>query len=253
MITNLLKNTRRNTALLINSNRLHYSLCLINQPANNIKLAVVHFLIDGLFSDQPMICIECGKDAGKPQRKIMCQSCGQKIDKYLHTNYAYRFIDCIVLRDQVFRHLFLNQELSLYRFLCAIGSQVLPHLFLYYSRLSVTRMSLEADEIDLHLEDPAFQICALILYILLVYIFFRSLSMIMIAFCICSSSFFSLFKIIFVLWKYQKVHFYVALEILNCCSNICALKCFEKDYFKVYATVMVSKIASYTLMMHIFD
>jgi len=199
-----------------------------------------------------MICIECGNHCNS-LKKVLCQFCGKKVDKYAQTSDTYKFIDCLLLKDQVLRHLLLNQEINSLRIASAAGWQLLPHLFLYYSGLAISKVSIETVEVDLLIANPIFQMAALGLYILFTHLLLSGIGLRNLAFVICASSFFSFFKVIFVLWEYQDVQFYAALEILNCCSNVCALKCFESDHFKACFAVLISKVASYVLVLYIFQ
>lgn len=201
-----------------------------------------------------MFCIECKKEnEDSEHRKILCKFCGRKMDKYTQTNDTLKYIDCLLLKDQVFRHYLNNHKIDLGRLVYIYIWQLIPTIMLRFSNTGISKMQIEELEVDFHLDSIIFQSASQGLYILLLYILLHNIPFLKLMYSIHFSSFYNLFKIIFAVWEYREIQFYVILEILNCCSNVCALKCFDEEHLRICSTVLVSKIVSYGILMYMFN
>ncbi|KAM0680405.1 sterol homeostasis protein [Glugoides intestinalis] len=201
-----------------------------------------------------MFCIECkGFVNDLKNKKVMCKYCGKKIDKYMQLNNTYKLIDCLLLKDQVFRHFILNNKNTTYSIFEQLGIHFSVLLIIKLSNLRITKVFFKGFYLDLQFESPMFQIFSFVVYILLLNIFTHRIRFSTLLFCILFSSFFNIFKIIFSFWQYNDIQYYLIIEILNCCSNICALKCFDNSHLKLCWFVILSKLASFILTKGVFN
>ncbi|ELA41995.1 uncharacterized protein VICG_01012 [Vittaforma corneae ATCC 50505] len=201
-----------------------------------------------------MFCVECRRrSVDSENKKIICTFCGKKIDKYTQANDTFKHIDCLLLKDQVFRHYLINHKITLDRFVCIYIWQLIPNILLHFSNVSISKMQIEELEVNLYFGNVLFQVTSQAFYTLLLYTLLGSVPFFKLLYSIHFSSFYNLFKIVFAVWEYKEIQFYAILEILNCCSNVCALKCFDEDHLKICSTVLISKIASYGILVYIFN
>lgn len=195
-----------------------------------------------------MFCIECkGSADDSNHKKIMCKLCGKKIDKYTQLNNTYSIIDCLLLKDQVFRHFILNNKNTTDGIFQLLIIHFSVLLVIKLSNLRISKVIIKDLYLDLQIESPMFQILCFTTYLAILSLFLSRIGAAKLLFCILFSSFFSIFKVIFALWQYKDIQYYLIVEILNCCSNICALKCFDNNHLKICILVMLSKIASFIL------
>lgn len=198
----------------------------------------------------PMFCIECENQ--NQNKKFLCKFCGKKTDKYLYTSNTYKFIDCILLKDQVYRHFILNHKINIESLFYTAILYFLPNILIFFSNIKISKLELDDLLIDFHFDNIIFQVFNQILYLFILIVIFKNISKDLLIYSICFSSFFSFFKIFFIIWECQDVQFYVILDILNCCSNVCALKCFQKNPMYICMVVLGSKIFSYIILGYFF-
>jgi hypothetical protein len=199
-----------------------------------------------------MFCIECKKEnANFENKKILCLFCGKKVDKYIQTNDTYKILDCFLLKQPIFRHYLCNSMLGPSDLLLTLFFQHLSDFLLYFSNTKISKLEIDNIKIGFHFENITFRIICQFLYILFIKISFYNIPFIKLLHAIYFSSFFNYLKIIFAIWEYKDVQYYIILEILNCCSNICALKCYEDNHLKTCFTIIISKILSYAILMYI--
>lgn len=189
-----------------------------------------------------MFCVECSKQVDTCLgKKILCKFCGMKYDKYNQTNDTYKFIDCLLLKEPVFRHYTLNKPANFERLFFLISIQIGVLFSIQLSNLKISTMLIRGIEYDMMFDRILTQTISQLIYILILHLLLRNIGFLKIAYCILFSSFFNLFKVLFVLWQYRDVQYYMIIETLNCCSNICALKSFSNNHPKICFVVIVSK------------
>lgn len=185
-----------------------------------------------------MICVECREPASDHgTTKTLCIHCNRRIDRYAQTSDTHRYVDCLLLKDQVFRHYLLNTEITPSRYLKVSLLQLVSMMVLQVP----TGIPKSGSALGLHFTELKVQLLITPLYILLLGTAFRSVGWYKITFIVLFSSFFSYFRIVFVLWEYRDPQYHAVLELLNCCANITALKCFDSHRLKVLLFVLLSR------------
>lgn len=158
----------------------------------------------------------------------MCHSCGKKLDKYMQANDALKHIDILLLKEQVFNHELLNVEITSLRYA--------KFLLLYILTKLVVPCNFKR------------QILKDLFYILFLKVSLARIRFFNLSFAIFFSSFFSYFKIVFMFLNYEHAAYDRILEFLDFCSNVCAIKSLEKNYFTIFSGFILSKMLALALL-----
>ena len=185
-----------------------------------------------------MFCIECNKESKHCKQSTLCEFCCKKMDKYETTSQTYIFVDLILLKRTVFRHFLLNQKITFTRFLRIFILQLIIHHIFVDSSFNKTP--------HLYLKSILLEITYILLVNLTLH-FKSKMTFYKAIFVILFSSFFNYFKILMVLWDYNRHEYYFIVETLNCCSNIVALKIYEPNQILIIFTVLISKVVSHLI------
>lgn len=193
-----------------------------------------------------MICVECRESENSHRRAgTLCATCNKTIDRYAQACETYRYIDCLLLKDQVFRHYLLNIGITPSRYLKIVLLQLVSTIVLQIPSGSLVPSSASC------LTELQAQVLITLLYVCLLCAIFRSIGWYKIAFAVLFSSFFNYFRIIFVLWEYRDPQYHAVLELLNCCANITALKCFNSHRLKVLLAVLFSRAICWLVVLRL--
>ena len=194
-----------------------------------------------------MICVECkSKVPIENTKKIHCLKCNYKIDKYSQTSLTLQYIDCLLLKPQIYAHFLVNCRISNSRLFSTMLLQLLCILIghlTYISNVEIPLLSQYAIMFDFRFQFPYF-----VTYLILNCVIFRHIGIKNVIFILLFSSFFNLFKILFAIWKYDIIFPYFILEILNLCSNVVAMKCFIPSHMKIFVHILVSKAFSFCIV-----
>lgn len=181
-----------------------------------------------------MICVECGRQgASQGGSKAQCIHCNERMDKYAQASEAYGYIDCLLLKEEAFRHYLLNVPVTPLRYLKIVLFQLMSMAAIQIP--GTPKLSCVQDLLGWKV-----QVFITLLHVLVLAMIFRSAGWQKISFAVLFSSFFSYFRIILVLWECDP-HYNVILELLNCCANITALKCFDDRHLRVLQAVFISR------------
>lgn len=197
-----------------------------------------------------MICVECMSEVtSEYKKKVICKYCNKKIDKYRQTSNSLKYIDCLLLKPQIFVHFLINFEISNIRLVRTSLLQLLS-IFTMNSAYANDKKAMNVT-LDINISECSFQILSFISYFTLMCLSFRKLGIRKALFTLLFSSFFNLFKLMFSLWRYESIYSYLILEVLNFCSNVAAFKCFDSDHKRVFTSVLTCKVLSYAITVFI--
>lgn len=128
-----------------------------------------------------MFCVECGRKAEKiSKQSVICKFCKNKLDKYEAMCSTYKYIDCLLMKLNVFNHYLLNNSLDIGRLIKHLIMQITCLLFV--------------NEVKIVIE--------LCFYLTVVIMLWGKAKPYRVVFSILFSSFFNYFKVLICLWKY---------------------------------------------------
>jgi hypothetical protein len=193
-----------------------------------------------------MICVECKNNVSiADKKKLHCVKCVKKVDKYYQTCQTLQHIDCLLLKSEIFIHYLVNDPISRLRLFSACILQLFCMFTVHFTYITNTNIKLVPPYYLLF--DIRFQLLYASTYLSIICILFNDIGIKRILFLLTFSSYFNSFKILFALWRYDRLLPYFILEILNLCSNVAALKCFYSDHKKTFIYILMSKIFSFMI------
>lgn len=193
-----------------------------------------------------MICVECRNIVSSvDKKKIHCIKCGKKVDKYSQTCQTLQHIDCLLLKSQIFIHFLVNDPISKLRLLSVALLQLSCMFVVHFAYITNTNIRLVPPYYLLF--NMKFQFLYTTVYLGIICVLFKDLGIKRVLFVLTFSSFFNSFKILFALWRYDRLLPYFILEILNLCSNVAALKCFYSNHTKIFISLLLSKVLSFSI------
>lgn len=201
------------------------------------------------------VCIECSSSVPDEMRsKLYCPFCSKKIDKYTEVNNTYTIIDLLLLKESVFRHLFLNSPFSRWDFAILIFVHLCSIASIKISNLRISPLIIHADrlvEIDFHYSSIHIQLLSIFIYFACLRVVFNKIKFQVFLYALLLSSFYNNIKIVFSMWNYNVIQYFIIIEILSCCGNIFALICIDNDFSKVFSTVLIAKVISIVIPLSI--
>ncbi|KAF9764587.1 Protein arv1 like protein [Nosema granulosis] len=168
------------------------------------------------------ICIECGEKNkilfSSKQTVLSCKSCLKKMDKYFEVNDTLLFIDILLLKKEVFRHLIFNRKptkIIPFYFLSRIAFLARYH-FLFSNNLKFVYL------IYFLILSQSFEIVST--YVLFL-VCKNKIQIGLLWNTIVQTSFYYLFVFVMIVWGYSEIEYYILVEFLVLLSNAIGLSC----------------------------